>query len=143
MKAVFSGGCFCGAVRYESTSEPVAAGHCQCIDCRKSSGSGHCSHLVVPEQAFEVTGEVRFYEAPADSGNIVGRGFCPTCGSPVYSVNSGLPGMIFPRASSLDDPEVFTPQMVVYASRGPSWDHLDPALPKFDTMPPRQDMPAA
>lgn len=143
MKVVFSGGCLCGAVRYESTSESVAAGHCQCIDCRKSSGSGHCSHMVVPEPAFRVTGEVRFYEAPADSGNIVGRGFCPTCGAPVYSVNSGMPGVVFPRASSLDDPEVFKPQMVVYAARAVSWDHLDPALPKFDTMPPQEDMPTA
>ena len=142
MKTVFSGGCLCGAVRYESRSESVAGGHCQCNDCRKSSGSGHCSHLAVPAEAFRVTGEVRFYEAPADSGNIVGRGFCPICGAAVYSVNSGMPGLAFVRASSLDDPEVFKPEMVVYTSRGASWDHLDPALPKFETMPSRKDMPA-
>lgn len=142
MKVVFSGGCLCGAVRYESTGEPVATGHCQCIDCRKSSGSGHCSHMGVHKNAFRVTGEVRFYESPADSGNIVGRGFCPVCGAAVYSVNSGMPGLAFVRASSLDDPEVFKPQMVVYTSRGPSWDRLDPDLPKFATMPSRADMPA-
>jgi hypothetical protein len=46
-----------------------------------------------------------------------------------------MPDMVFPRASSLDDPEIAKPQMVVYASRAPSWDHVDPELPAFPTMP--------
>ena len=141
MSTGFTGGCLCGAVRYECSGDPVAAGHCHCLDCRRSSGTGHCSHLVVPLAAFRVSGEVRFYDAPADSGNIVSRGFCPTCGSAIYSKNSGMPDMVFPRASSLDDPEVFRPQMIVYASRAPSWDHMDPSLPTFETMAPQADMP--
>jgi len=135
MSEQFSGGCLCGAVRYESTSAPVGAGHCHCDDCRRSSGTGHCSHLIVPKKAFSVTGEVRFYDAPTDTGNIVSRGFCPTCGGAIYSTNSGSPDLVFPRASSLDDLEVFQPQMVVYAKRAASWDRLDPALPHFEGMP--------
>ena len=45
------------------------------------------------------------------------------------------------RASSLDDPEVFQPGMIVYASRKPTWDHMDPALPAFAEMPGPADMP--
>ena len=138
----FTGGCLCGAVRYEGQTE-MGGGHCHCNDCRRTSGSGHGSHMIVPEEAFRVTGEVRFYDAPADSGNIVSRGFCPTCGSAVYSRNAGMPGMVFVRASSLDDPEVFQPQMVVYTARAPSWDHMDPALPTFEGMPAQQDRPEA
>ena len=132
----FSGGCLCGAVRYESSAPPQMAAHCQCVDCRKSSGSGHCTHLVSMETDVTLTGDAAIYDRPADSGNIVSRAFCPTCGAPVYSRNSSMPGMIFLRASSLDDPEVAQPQMVVYASRGPSWDHVDPDLPTFPDMPP-------
>lgn len=131
----FKGSCLCGAVQYESTNDPVLAGHCHCVDCRKSSGSGHCTNIVIPEEGFSVSGEVRFYDRPADSGNIVSRGFCPNCGAPVYSKNSGMPGMVFPRASSLDDLEVIAPKMVVYASRAASWDYMDPALPSFEMMP--------
>jgi hypothetical protein len=135
MSQGFSGGCLCGAVRYQSAVGPQVVGHCHCVDCRKPSGTGHCTHVVIPEAAFTVSGEVKFYDRPADSGNIVSRGFCPTCGSAVYSMNSGMPDMVFPRASSLDDPEIAKPQMVVYASRAPSWDHVDPELPAFPTMP--------
>ncbi len=142
MTTSFTGGCLCGAVRYEASAAPVATGHCQCIDCRKSSGSGHCSHMGLPEEAVSVTGETTVYERPADSGNVVGWAFCPICGAAVFSVNSGMKGLIFLRASSLDDPEVFKPQMVVYTKRAASWDHIDPALPAFETMPPPAAQPS-
>lgn len=135
MSQGFTGGCLCGAVRFKSTADSQVVGHCHCVDCRKSSGTGHCTHLVVPEQAFSVTGTVTFYDRAADSGNIVSRGFCATCGSPVYSKNSAMPGIVFPRASVLDDPEIVKPQMIVYASRAPSWDYMSPALPAFAIMP--------
>ena len=136
----FEGGCFCGKVRYRGTEEN-GGGHCHCISCRRTSGTGHCSHMIVPEAAFTVSGEVRFYDAPADSGNIVSRGFCPTCGSAVYSTNAGMPGVVFVRASSLDDPEVFKPQMIVYTDRAASWDHMDADLPSFAAMPKHEEMP--
>lgn len=143
MSEGFSGGCLCGAVRFESSVDPRVVGHCHCVDCRKSSGTGHCTHVVIPEKAFSVTGEVRFFDKPADSGNMISRGFCPTCGSPVYSRNSGMPGVVFPRASVLDDPDILTPNMIVYASRAPAWDHMDSQLPSspemFDTAAMRAD----
>jgi len=74
---------------------------------------------------------------------MVSRAFCPVCGSPVYSLNAAMPELIFLRASSLDDPELFRPQMVVFASRAPSWDVLGPNLPSFAEMPPRENMPSA
>ena len=131
----FTGGCLCGAVRYESANAPQLAGHCHCIDCRKSSGTGHCTHVMVQEDGFSYSGALTVYDHPADSGNIVSRAFCPTCGCAVLSRNSGVPGMVFPRASSLDDPEVAQPQMIVYASRAPSWDQMNPDLPSFPEMP--------
>ena len=76
------------------------------------------------------------YEKRADSGNMVSRHFCPTCGAAVFSRNSGMPGLVFLRASSLDDPEIFQPQMHVYVSRAPSWDRPGEGLPMFDMMPP-------
>lgn len=131
----FTGGCLCGAVRYRSEKAPMIVAHCHCEDCRRSSGTGHCTHVVVPADAFSVTGEVKLYSRPADSGNIVNRGFCPNCGSAVYSTNDGMPDLTFPRASSLDDPEIATPMMVVYASRAPSWDPAAAGLPAFAEQP--------
>lgn len=130
-----TGGCLCGAVRYEAASKPLAAVHCYCIDCRHSSGTSHCTHVVMPAPAFSLSGEVRHYDHPADSGNIVRRHFCPTCGSPLYSTNTEGGELVFLRASSLDDPDAITPQAQVYTSRAPRWHPVDPALPSFPEMP--------
>jgi hypothetical protein len=97
--------------------------------------------MIVPEAAFEMTGELRFFDKPADSGNMVSRGFCADCGSAIYSTNSAMPGMVFVRASSLDNPDHFKPQMRVYTDRAATWDHMDASLPGFATMPSAQDMP--
>jgi hypothetical protein len=131
----FKGGCLCGAVRYESKADPMLAAHCHCVDCRKTSGTGHATHIVIPEDAFSFVGDVKVYDRPADSGNVVSRAFCLECGSAIYSINSGMPGMCFPRASGLDEPDLIAPTMVVYASRAASWDYVDPDLPSFETVP--------
>lgn len=52
MEKTFSGGCLCGAVRYTCTRAPVAGAHCHCLDCRRTSGTGHGSHLAVPQAAL-------------------------------------------------------------------------------------------
>ncbi len=136
----FTGSCLCGNVSFEG-DDPQGGGHCYCNDCRRASGTSHCSHMIAQESAFSISGEMRFFDSPADSGNIVSRGFCPTCGSALFSRNSAMPGMVFVRASSLDDPDVFSPQMTVYASRAPSWSHPDSGLTTFPEMPPPADMP--
>ena len=135
MATEFSGRCLCGAVQFESRMAPQVAGHCHCIDCRKSSGTGHCSHIGVPEEAVTITGKTTSFDKPADSGNVITRHFCPTCGSPVFSTNTGMAGMVFLRASVLDDPEVFSPQMVVYTSRAASWDVQATDLPQHAKNP--------
>lgn len=141
MKLPFEGGCLCGAVRYTCSAEPVIAGHCHCEHCRRSSGTGHGSHLGVPEEGVTIRGELSAFEAPTDAGNTVARHFCPACGSAIHSTNSAMPGMVFLRASSLDDLEVFQPQVVVYTGQQASWDKMDPGLPSFEGMPPAEAMP--
>ena len=131
----YTGGCACGAIRYEIGAEPVMAGHCQCRDCQRDSGTGHASHMAFPRAAARLSGRATVWEKAADSGNVVGRAFCPTCGAPVYSTNGAMPELLFIRAASLDDPGRYEPKLVVWAKSGYAWDHTDPALPKFERMP--------
>jgi hypothetical protein len=137
MPKKISGGCLCGAIRYEGTTDPIVQGHCQCRSCQQATGTGHISIMAVPKDAITVTGELTFYEKPADSGNVVRRGFCPTCGSSVLNTNDGMADMLFLMAGCLDDPSQLEPQFVVFHERGQDWDHLDPSLPTFPGMPPQ------
>ena len=99
----FSGGCLCGAVRYERAMAPAIIGQCHCDDCRKTSGTDHSTLLAIPEEALRLTGTLKYFDNPTDRGNVVSRGFCPECGASIASRNSSMPGMVFVKAN-IDSP---------------------------------------
>jgi hypothetical protein len=132
-----SGQCLCGAVRYGGEAEPHFQVKCYCTDCRKSSAAGHAAMMGFLREAIALSGEVREFHSSADSGTEVVRAFCPACGTGIYSRNAAMPQLIFLRASTLDEPDLFAPQMVVYASRAPSWDPVGRGVPAFAEAPPR------
>ena len=55
-KTRFSGGCLCGALRYEAEGAPDYMGHCYCEDCRKASGSGFIPFIGFAASAVRVSG---------------------------------------------------------------------------------------
>lgn len=138
MNPSYTGGCACGAIRYEIPSEPIFQNHCQCLDCQHKSGTGHGSYLSFMRGGVKQTGSAALWDMFGDSGNVKTRAFCPACGSPVYMTYAAMPDVITVHAASLDDPSRFKPQAVTYAVRGYEWDVLDPALTRFEKMPPGQ-----
>ncbi len=136
MTAKLSGACLCGAVSYESSEDAVLSAHCACEDCRKVSGTSHCTHVVVKTEGLTVTGALKHFDKPADSGNVVRRHFCGECGSPVMNQNPAMPVMSFLSASSLNDLSAVKPAMLVYASRAPEWLTVPEGTISFPEMPP-------
>ena len=136
MSKSYIGGCACGAIRYEISGEPIFSNDCQCRDCQRESGTGHGSHLSFRRDGVKLEGKAVLWDMVADSGNVKTRAFCPTCGSPVYMTFAAMPDVFTVRAASLDDPGRYKPDAVTYGARGYAWDYLDPALPKFEKMPP-------
>lgn len=135
MSTKITGGCRCGAVRYECSAEPVVAGHCHCRQCQRASGAGHVSVIGVPKHALKVTGEVRYFDHVADSGNTASNGFCPTCGSHLLGHSTGMPEIIAIKVGTLDDPGLFGPGMSIFTARAQPWDTIAPKLPAFNGMP--------
>jgi hypothetical protein len=133
----YTGGCACGAIRYE-VAEPVVMNECQCRDCQHKSGTGHGSYLSFPSRKrVTLQGQAKHWDFVSENGtNVKTRAFCGSCGSPVYMTFSAMPDVFTVHAGSLDDPSRYRPQMVTYGVRGQAWDRLDPALPVFDRMPP-------
>ena len=132
----FFGGCACGAIRYQSTAEPVMMLHCHCRDCQQSSGGPFSSFVIVPKEAFKlIQGALRFHASPSEAGGLNHRGFCPDCGSPIQSSPDSVPDLVAIRAASLDDPGWFNPQAEVWTSDAQPWDHINPALPQFEKYP--------
>jgi len=133
----FSGGCACGAIRYESKAEPVLMLHCHCRDCQRASGGPYSSYVIVPADAFKILqGSPHFHASPSEAGGKTHRGFCSDCGSPVVVKTDSAPDIMAIRTASLDDPSWFNSQMDVWISDAHPWDQMNPALPKFERYPP-------
>jgi hypothetical protein len=131
-----TGTCLCGAVRYESGSEPAFSGHCYCTDCQKETGSGHLTVVGVPDATFKVSGPTSTFTKLAASGQPTERTFCSKCGSTVFSRPRTFAGMTLLRAGTLDDPSQIKPSMSIYTSRAHAWDQPHAHIPNFPEMPP-------
>ena len=136
----FTGGCACGAIRYECSAEPMFSVNCHCRDCQHATGSAYSAELVVPKDALHLTKSTpTYYVRQSDSDTTIKRGFCAECGSPVLILNTIQPWSVIP-AGGLDDPSEFQPQMDIYTSRAHAWDYMNPDLPKYAEMPPVDDL---
>lgn len=136
MPTNFTGGCMCGAIRYECSTEPIVTGNCHCRDCQRATGSAFAAAILVPRSAVTITGDVKYYDVKGDSGGIVSRGFCPNCGSRLFG-KPPMPELIGIMAGSLDDPSWFQPEMDFYTASAQPWDYMNPELPKFPKSPTR------
>ncbi len=136
MTTPFTGGCACGAIRYECSAEPAMSFNCHCRDCQRASGSAYYPAVVVPTPAFSLTkGTLKYNSIQADSGHMKHYGFCPECGSPVGGTSDESPDTVFIAVGSLDDPSWFRPTTDFWTRSAHPWDYMNPALRKFATQP--------
>ena len=130
-----SGGCLCGAVRYEVEGRPLVVAHCHCKDCQRGSGTGHSTGAMFPADKMRLMGQVTEFKVKSDNGNEVTRVFCPACGSPILGRNSGMEGYLTIALGTVDDSSGFEPQVVVFARNRKPWDIMDESLPTFEAQP--------
>lgn len=136
MSAPFQGGCRCGAVRYECTSEPLFAGHCHCRDCQYASGGPFATVVLVSAPSLRLLrGEVRSFDVVAESGSTVSRKFCPTCGTPLFSALAGPAPLVAIKAGSLDDPSWVKPAAEIWTASAQPWAPHGEGLPRIPKNP--------
>jgi len=133
----YTGGCLCGALRYEATGEPRYAGLCYCADCRKATGSGFAPFLGFPSAQVRVAGPPPLVSRNrAANGNEAVRNSCPVCGGLVFGGILGTEGVLNIYAGSLDDPSQFRPTVAIFTESKPDWVLIPPSITRtFPRMP--------
>jgi hypothetical protein len=131
----YTGGCLCGAVRYEAEGEPLYAGHCYCADCRKASGSGFVPFMGFARNAVRFTGQTRQFRSKSFRGSDAVRNSCPVCGSLVFGGEVGKDETHTIYAGSLDDTSCFQPKIAIFVRDRPTWAPMPEGLTTFVTMP--------
>jgi len=126
-----TGGCNCGAVRFEIDAPLVSALYCHCTRCQRRTGTAASASARTEPDSFRITdGEDRLRAwKPADGAE---KWFCGDCGSALFSRRPLEPEQIGVRLGAIDgDPGVrpSARQFVAYAA---PWEPIpDDGLPRF------------
>jgi hypothetical protein len=131
-----TGGCGCGAVRFEVNAPPVSASYCHCTRCQRRTGTAAAITARVAPGSFRlVAGEehVRAW-APEDGFE---KMFCGLCGSALFSRNPRDPSVIGVRFGAFDRDPGIRPQYRQFVAYAAPWEPIpDDGLPRYDERPP-------
>ncbi len=126
-----TGGCMCGAVRYETTGDSFGVTHCHCHSCRKHIGAAVVTLAGFTADQVTFSGDERkIYESSPG----VGRAFCGKCGTPLtWEGDGGELGPIFEfHISTFDNPEVLVPTAHAFEPERIPWFEIADNLPRYE-----------
>ena len=126
-----TGGCGCGAVRFELTEPPVTALYCHCTRCQRRTGTASSAQMRVAPGSIRITqGEekIRAWEPPGGAP----KAFCSECGSALFSYVPGTSDVGGVRLGSFDEDPGVRPQFHQYVAYAASWEPIpDDGLPRY------------
>ena len=129
----YTGGCHCGAVRYEVSGEAQHVALCHCSDCRKAAGAPMVAWVAFADDDFTITkGAVVTHNSSGASM----RSFCGTCGTGLLFRNAEmLSGIVDIQSVTLDDPDALPPAVHIQTADRISWMETAHELPAFSHYP--------
>lgn len=132
------GHCLCEQVQYEFDETQVGFGlHCHCKDCQRVTGSGKATVILFPLDAVNIKGEYKTYASRGSEGSHVNRGFCPNCGSQMFTFVDEIPGMVFIKAGGMEDTSWLSVETTCWTDTARDWSPADTDTMCFELNPPR------
>lgn len=117
-----TGGCCCGAIRYEITSFPLLLYTCNCTNCQTASGSAFALNMPVLAKDFQIRqGEPKGWRHISSMGVAVISWFCGDCGGRLYGDRAGREEIVNLRAGTLDDTQWLIPVAHLYLRSAQQW----------------------
>lgn len=113
-----TGGCFCGAIRYEFAAGDYPTANCHCSMCRRTSAAPYVAWIVVPTADFRYTSGAPKELKSSERGQ---RYFCANCGTHLACVIAAYPDVIDVTIGSLDHPEPFAPRHEIHTDTRLPW----------------------
>jgi hypothetical protein len=117
-----TGGCSCGAIRYQIASFPLLLYACHCTNCQTVSGSAFALNMPVLARDFHILqGEPKGWHHLSPSGVQVTSRFCGDCGARLYGERAGRAEIVNLRAGTLDDTTWLVPAAHMFMQSAQPW----------------------
>jgi hypothetical protein len=136
-RAMHCGSCLCQGVTFTVSGELPPIQVCHCGQCRRAQGTPFVTNIPVNEAQLNwLSGQDLIQRYESSPGKW--RCFCKTCGSPLFSQRTSLPGVLRLRAGTLEGQVNTRVGLHIYeASKANWWSAEDDAqAPRFAEMPP-------
>ena len=131
-----TGGCQCGALRYEITAPPLMIYNCHCTNCQKIGGGAFSTPATMLESAFAFTaGEPAKVEWTSDAGNSRWGWFCGACGSRIAHGQTPSIGVLSVRSGTFDDTSWVEPVGDIWVRSKQPWVELPATRLQFPQQP--------
>ena len=126
-----TGGCGCGAVRFQVREPFASANYCHCTRCQRRTGTAASANGRTAPGSFHLLSGEEHLRSWAPEGGAE-KIFCGLCGSAVFSRAAGDPPAIGVRLGSVDGDPGISPQWHQYVAYAASWEEIpDDGLPRY------------
>jgi hypothetical protein len=137
---VLTGGCLCGAVRFELSEPPREAGYCHCTRCQRRTGAAASAQARIDGDTFSLVageGTVKCWRHPEGGFE---KCFCPECGAHLFSRNPDDPRQMSIRMGAFDGDPGVRPSFRTYVDYAAAWEPIpDDGLERIAEGRPRFD----
>jgi hypothetical protein len=138
--AAIQGGCLCGAIRFELTSEPKVAGYCHCTRCQRRTGGASSAQVRIDGRTFRLLSGGHLLKGWRHPEGGFEKCFCTECGSQLLSRNPDDPTQMSIRMSAFDGDPGVRPTFRTFVDNACSWEPIpDDGLERFPGSRPRPD----
>jgi hypothetical protein len=130
-----TGGCLCGAVRFEVTEPFVASNYCHCTRCQRRTGTSSSANARAAPGSFHLTaGEEHVKTWTPDEG--FEKAFCAECGGHLFSRDPADPDQVGVRLGAVDGDPGIRPQQRNFVAYAAVWEDIpDDGLPRHAERP--------
>jgi hypothetical protein len=127
-----TGGCLCGAIRFELTSAPYTAGYCHCTRCQRRTGTAASPQARVDGDALRLLcGEHALRSWRHPSGGFE-KLFCEQCGAHLFSRNPNDHSQLSVRMGTFDGDPGIRPSWRAFVAYAAPWEPVpDDGLERF------------
>ena len=137
-EGAITGGCLCGAVRFELGEPPREAGYCHCTRCQRRTGTAASAQARIDGRTFRLVegeGVAKAWRHP-DGG--FEKWFCGECGGHLFSRNPDDPSQMSVRMSAFDSDPGVRPSFRTYVAYAAAWEPIpDDGLERYPEGKPR------
>jgi hypothetical protein len=133
-----SGGCLCGAIRFELSEPARQAGYCHCTRCQRRSGTAASAQARIDGATLRLLGGEELLSSWRHPAGGFEKRFCSCCGSHLFSRNPEDPSQMSVRMAAFDADPGVRPSWRAFVAYAAPWEPIpDDGLTRYPEAKPR------